>query len=283
MMVSFYKTCLKKRGTPLPPYKNLELEAVFMHVLKGTFKPYIEKYYTKKISKQMLPCFTPSGTFIEREIESLESYSGVICLDFDKLEHRYETKERITKDSHTFGVFTSPSRNGLKVFVKVDSGPEDHYTAFSQLSEYYKNLSGVFPDRKCKDVSRLCFISSDPFLYVNINSDTFKVDTSIIEETPRARETGQFHYADTAAQYLINFTQKKAGVYQHGNRNDFIFRLACNCNRYGIPKIQAVDICRIPYHTDTKDFPEPEFIKTIDSAYSNTHDFYRFELPRNLL
>ena len=64
-------------------------------------------------------------------------------------------------------VFASPSGEGLKCGVLVEAGAENHGEAFAGMSRYMEATYGLLPDGQCKDVSRLCFLSSDPLLHIN--------------------------------------------------------------------------------------------------------------------
>ena len=77
--------------------------------------------------KKQLPAFTPSGVFKEkRQLPFLESYTGFLHLDFDKLtqEQLQSAFQVISGIPYTFMCFVSPSGNGLKVFIEVDTGME---------------------------------------------------------------------------------------------------------------------------------------------------------------
>ena len=72
--------------------------------------------------KSKLPAFTVSATFNKsRKLEHLDKYSSVIHLDYDKVDNLSQVKESLCNIKYTYCVFVSPSGNGLKVFVRVDS------------------------------------------------------------------------------------------------------------------------------------------------------------------
>ena len=92
--------------------------------------------------------FTPSGTFTKRKAANLKEYSGFVHLDFDKLSSRdmYNAFKIICEEQFTYLCFQSPSGNGLKVFVQVDSGEENHSEAYLQVQQYYEDLLGIKSD-----------------------------------------------------------------------------------------------------------------------------------------
>ncbi|MBK6937993.1 MAG: hypothetical protein IPH18_14770 [Chitinophagaceae bacterium] len=74
-----------------------------------------------------------------------------------------------------FLCFISPSGNGLKVFIEVNTGAERHDTAYQQVMQYYENATGLKADVKCKDITRLLLCGYDPQLYKNIYNEKFPV------------------------------------------------------------------------------------------------------------
>ena len=124
-------------------------------------------------AKKSLPAFTPSATFKGgRKMEFLQQYNGIIVLDIDKLEKEklQQCKTKIRMDDFVFASFVSPSGNGLKIFVKVSSDKEQHKETFLELQLYFEELLQVEIDKSGKDITRLCFFSYDPELYLNENA-----------------------------------------------------------------------------------------------------------------
>jgi hypothetical protein len=232
-----------------------------------------------KLKKQLLG-FTPSGTFANgRKAELLTQYSGYVILDLDKLNPSDLEKAKSIASSitHTFAAFVSPSGNGLKIIVAVNSTAEHHNLAFQQVSDYYENQLQLNLDPSGKDVSRLCFMSYDPDCYRNINAEPFNVNIEIIqskvEETnikqmPENTEMDKkINIENTDWQIVfgrcIDFTDRKQ-TYLEGSRNNYIHLLACNCNRSGIPENLAIEYITQNFDLDTK-----EVHNTIQSVYKN--------------
>src|SRR5690606_37925744 len=126
----------------------------------------------------------------------------------------------------TWSCFRSPSGNGLKIMVQVATDAAKHEQAFKQVAAWYEAQLQVQIDRSGKDVSRLCFYSSDPDLYINTNCQPFEV----LDEAPvqtvmePAEPTNGADYAELF-QKAVEFTQNKA-TYMDGSRNKFVFLLA---------------------------------------------------------
>lgn len=221
-------------------------------------------------AKKALPAFTPSGIFEGgRKAELLKEYSKFIILDIDKLsKEQLDTIKKKTNESNfTYASFTSPSGNGLKILIQVNTAATQHKHAFIQAQAYYEKLLSITIDKSGKDISRLCFFSYDPNLYHNINASILQVninqsDLNIIQNTTHNIQ----HYA-LVYEHCKRFTEKKI-QYAAGNRNNFIHQLACNLNRKGIPMGAAIGYILADYNYNSK-----EITNTIKSAYSNSQEF----------
>jgi energy-coupling factor transporter ATP-binding protein EcfA2 len=105
--------------------------------------------------------------------------SEFIILDFDKLEGDIiEKKNNLKKRPEVYGAFISPSGNGLKIIFRLERPITDHLF-FQQVYKYYADQYGVDlgenPDHT-SEVSRACFFSYDPEMYVNEYAIPLKVD-----------------------------------------------------------------------------------------------------------
>jgi hypothetical protein len=238
--------------------------------------------------KKQLLAFTPSAVFSEkRQMPFLEMYSGFVHLDFDKLtpEQLQTAFAIISKISYTSLCFISPSGNGLKVFVEVSTELEHHDIAYLQVQKYYEDATGLKADPSCKDVTRLCFMSHDPNAYRTIQNEKFIVALpQFIREQQSQTPTAiapvvpieQAEPEDLNITFLFNqqiqFTNQKAS-YTDGNRNNFIYLLASNCNRVGLSQSDTEILC-----TQHFDLSEREIKTAVNSAYSHhTQEHKKFE------
>ncbi len=226
------------------------------------------------ILKKQLPAFTASGTFsTARKPEFLVEYSNIICLDFDKLDPaRYDiTFQKISEIPHTLACFRSPGGNGIKALLEVNTGPEQHEFAYKQAMSYYESVTGFPCDPKCKDITRLCFVSYDPDIYINELYKRFFIKP--VSTPPVAMPLPVITSPDYQALFsdCISFTEQKS-QYIDGNRNNFIYLLASNCNRKGIPESVALDSIMANF-----DLSEQEIRASVKSAYNNhSADFAKF-------
>lgn len=116
--------------------------------------------------KKLLPCVLFSGKFSKRSKDGLIEHSGFIVLDFDKEKDPQAKKEALSKSDYIYAAWISPSGEGVKALVKIDG--KRHEESFISLTKFFQNV-----DKSGKDVSRVCFESYDPSIYINIDSKTF--------------------------------------------------------------------------------------------------------------
>jgi hypothetical protein len=270
------------------PIEEMPLASVVLNVKEGTYDYMVSKIRTLKQEgnnekadelKKQLHAFTPSATFEGgRKPEYLKQYSGFVHLDFDKLppEILDEKFKQSTQIPYTYACFRSPSGNGFKVFVQVTTGAGEHAVSYSQVTAYYEKALGILSDPKCKDITRLCFVSSDPEAFINENHQVFPFQQ---EEPPFFQEAELPEKPDHKAAFdlCVDFTEKKE-QYLNGNRNIFIYQLASNCNRKGIPEAVAMPFIKAVY-----DLPVKELEAAVSSAYKNhTDEFAKFAKSANL-
>jgi len=215
--------------------------------------------------KKQLPCFTISGVFIERKKGlPISSYSYFTILDIDNLSKQgtniANIQAHISKIPEVFAGFTSPSKDGYKIIVKIDSESKHHEWATLKVMHFFQKKLNIEVDPSGKDITRLCFLSYDPNLYLNKNSKIFKVSLELT--------------MDKKIKKSIDFTEKSIS-FKDGNRNNFIFRLGCNLNRFGIQESSAIKFAVSKY--ESSQFTENEVEKSIKSAYRNKSEHGKFK------
>lgn len=233
--------------------------------------------------KKLLPAFTPSGTFEGgRKLEYLTQYSRFIILDLDKLapDDLQAAFQKAAAISYTFCCFRSPSGNGIKILIEVTSTQEYHLQAYNQVADYYEQHIGLPIDRSGKDITRLCFVSYDPETYRNINNEKFPViidgrlQTQKQEPKPEIKITkpeAEGNQYALAFDMQIQFTNQKE-QYGPNNRNNYIYLLASNCNRAGIPEQDTLQLCVENFDLDSK-----EIKASVSSAYHHhSGEFAKF-------
>ena len=251
-----------------------EINSIRYALLKGDLK-------TADEIKSSLIGFTMSGTYGAcRTKANLISYSKIIGLDFDHIPvSELDTLVKlINYCKFTLASFISPSGEGLKVFITVNSNGEQHTTAYSQVANFYKELSGHDFDAKCKDITRLCFVSCDADLFINEDATIFEVKEEV--KQIKSQPQREIQHDQTTYELLdkcLKFTEQKEQYY-NGNRNNFIFQFSCNANKFGIIEDDTLNYC-----TDNFDLEEREIKSTVNSTYKNqSADFAKFAKFANL-
>ena len=236
-----------------------KIEDIFYAIKYGEYEESIQNYRDilskdeKEANefKKTLPCFTVTGYFKTRRLlPNLEVYNPIIHLDYD-LKDEYKAKEIVAlanKIPFTYCSFTSPSF-GVKIFIRTDSNQSNHKECFNKLIKYYDGILGVASDHKVKDITRWCFVSDDPNLFLNPDSIKFLVNSE----------------SDLDFDDLWDFTSN-ISKYQKGNRNTFIHLFSCNSNRWGFDETETytylVDRCQ--------DLSENEILATVNSGFKGT-------------
>jgi len=238
-------------------------------------------------AKKSLPAFTPSGKFVGgRKLEFLAKYSSCIILDIDKLSAAdlQNAKHLANQSEFTFASFISPSGNGLKILVKINSDKANHKEAFLLVQAHYESILKLEIDKSGKDLTRLCFYSWDENLYYNENAKIFSVTEQ--EKEPKANIEREFKRteptivinSDAIYNHCVNFTEKKV-QFVNGSRNVFVHQLACNLNRKGVALNEALGYILTDFGYDEK-----EVTQAVNSAYGNSHEFgknEKYEAPKN--
>ena len=275
LMVSFYKDFTQNLGV-------INLLEIFKDIKSDKYKNDIEsiRYALHKNAdakasniKNKLTSFTTSGTFgANRTKTNINSYSQILCLDFDDIPvtEINHLSSVINQCKYTFASFISPSGTGLKVFIQINSNAEQHTTVYNHVANFYKDLSGYDVDAKCKDITRLCFVSYDAELFLNENANIFEIkEEPVISEKPY--QPLQQNPTDVLLDKCLKFTEKKEQYY-NGNRNNFIFLFSSNANKFGINEEDTLDFCLTNF-----DLEEKEIKATVNSTYRNQSvDFAKF-------
>lgn len=280
MIVTIFKN-IKDKSNPF--YRNVK--ETFERIKKGESRVLIEKIRKAVIHnnedlvkelKRELPSICFSGKFKIRNSNSCLKHSGLICLDFDHYdmpELMKHDRDMLCADKYTFALFTSPSGNGMKVIVKIPESIENHKAHFKALQEYYNNDNF---DKVTSDISRACFESFDPDIYINEDSEVFteKVEDEIYEHTTRVAII-PVESTNQIIQNLQKWFDRTLGM-NKGKRNQNVFIFASALNEFGISQSEAIG--HLMQYSE-KGFDRSEIETTVKSAYKNTakHNTKYFE------
>lgn len=112
---------------------------------------------------------TFSGTFNSRNDKELIKHSNLLCLDFDHIKDLETLFKRLLNDEYfeTQLLFRSPSGDGLKWIIPIDTSQTAHSNYFASVANYILQTYGVEVDKSGRDISRACFLPYDPQAYLN--------------------------------------------------------------------------------------------------------------------
>lgn len=265
---------LKETDTPF--HKNVL--SVLERIKNGDSKELVQSIRSEKnkdqrnLLKRQLPAICFSGRFSKRNDDSLIEHSGLICLDFDGYQTTKElmqAKETLSKSKYSFSVFVSPSGNGLKVIVKIPDDLENHVNYFNSLEKHFNSANF---DKTSKNVSRVCYESYDPQIYINTNSAVWnKTEEREYAQVERRvdRPTIPITDENKIADILVKWWVKKYPMTE-GQRNQNCFILAAALNDFGVNKELALYILS---QYSGPGFEQKEIDITVTSAYADTTKF----------
>jgi len=155
--------------------------------------------------KANLPAILFSGRFKQREDSGIRQHSGILVADLDELDCPIpELRATLKEDPHVIFVFLSPTGSGLKVGFKVPADADRHAASFAAVDAHVKQEYGEDIDPACRNLSRLCFTSHDPDLYVNWESVDLEVPDTI---TPSQSQKDDSHEREIATAHDIRLQQ----------------------------------------------------------------------------
>lgn len=248
-----------------------------------------EGVYRYSQSKIHLPAATFAGTFTARNAAAIKTHSKMIVLDIDGITETQinNYKDSFKDDKFIHACFVSPSNLGIKILIKLQCEPTHHLAAFLALKEYFKGNYALTIDDSGKDISRLCFISYDPDLYLNEGSEPFIFDLKEIKLGPTIAkfderpEKFKGYVISKDAKYAFGVCEKwtqRHHQYEQGNRNNYLHVLSCNLNRAGV----HIDDALLMIYNNHSDLPFKEIEQCVHSAYRrasehNSIDIYNTE------
>lgn len=214
-------------------------------------------------NKGNLPSVCFNGTFSHRSLKGLTEKSGLIILDFDKFSSEEEAiifKESIISIDYIFSAWISPSGLGVKVLVKIPVD-EMHKEYFDSLKLFFNSTHW---DDAGSDISRLCFESYDPEIYINTDSKVWDaIELPEIEDVGVSFTTIPVVSDNRIIDNLLKWWKGKYGTI-NGERNVNLFKLAIAFNEFGIAKSEAENVLS---QFCEKDFSIVEVRNIIKSAY----------------
>ena len=158
------------------PHKSISLLDAYNYIVGEYAKQRTEKLRGIKDPKQArqfkastFDYCTFSGMFQTRNDKALISHSGLLCIDFDHLQSVDLLRNQLLRDEYfdTQMLFVSPSGDGLKWIIPIDTKQTTHSNYFAAVANYIQQTYGVEVDKSGRDISRACFLPYDPMAYIN--------------------------------------------------------------------------------------------------------------------
>ena len=148
--------------------------------------------------KAELPFFmisaTTSGRFRACDVTGP---TGFLQLDVDKVgaERAARLRDTLGADPHILAAFVSPSGDGVKAIMRIPGSIEGHKAAFAAASAYMLATYCLEIDPQCCNVNRLCFVSHDPGIVVNVTATVLAVPP--LSQDVHGQEQHQEHRRET--------------------------------------------------------------------------------------
>lgn len=156
------------------PYSEVGKQVTYLRTVRNVDE---KRYREMKTALPFVVCaqFAPA----KRRKENF-AYADCFIIDIDHVAESgadmTELRRRVEADPHVVLSFISPSGNGLKVMYRLKEACCDHglytifYKKFATDLATRLSLSQMVDTRTC-DVSRACFLSCDPSVYLNAGAE----------------------------------------------------------------------------------------------------------------
>lgn len=224
--------------------------------------------------KKKLKAILFAGEFSQRNDASLTKHSGFMITDFDGFasEQTYQYwRDKLINNPHVYMLFRSPSGNGIKAVVRIPKSDAQEHSLRHEA--FGLTLECDYFDTTNKNVSRVCFESYDPDIYLNVFAEEFNgiIESKGYTYQERAPLCVLKNESEIIERIMkFNFKYEFA----EGSRNEYIFRVACCFNEYGLSRSVCEDYL---WNNINGQFDHQEFLTSIKSAYkkssSNTKYF----------
>lgn len=273
MKVDFYKD----KKSIIPVGRPRDVYYYFDRIRNGDVKKIVDEVRAcltkeeKDIAKSKLGAVTFCGTFHRRAKNQLKEASGLSIIDLDGFKNYDEVLDirgKLQQDKFVFSCWLSPSGLGLKFLVKIPTvESNDEYNSFYKCIVSYYDWLKI--DTSGQDISRLCFESFDPEIYINENSDLFVdfITPEVVTNDLGCQTNIPLTNQDEIANRLMIWFKKQ---YNGTNRNNSFHKLALAFNDFGVSKYTAE---RYILQNEQKDFKQSEILALINSAYKHSSNF----------
>lgn len=265
-MITYFKT-ISETSTPF----YVDVSIAIDRIKNGKSKVLVEDVRkesdknARNEKKKKLPAICFSGTFSKRADNAIIEHSGIMCIDFDGFrdeQHLFAKRQELISDNFSYCVFISPSGDGIKVLVRIPKDPMNHKKYFSSLKNYYS--CDEF-DVTCKNISRVCYESYDPDIYVNELSFIWSDMDNSDDYKPVVKQMIKVTDDNEIVRRLSLWWDKNYGMIP-GQRNNNLFILTSAFNDFGVDKQTARQVID---SYDVNGDMSKEIPSIIESGYRN--------------
>ncbi len=251
--------------------------------------------------KRALPFVAFSGVFEGgHRATQLRVYSALVVLDYDKISdpsRLAEMRSRCAEHPSVVAAFVTPSGEGLKVVVRTAGSAERHGHTYRQVAALFDRLLGCASDPACKDISRGHFVSWDPETCYRADARPLHLPLAESEGAVPLTQAGQASAGEwqaaegIPAEAACRSERPAAGTEAppvgiapccsadewvaawqklypavEGQRNNLLFRMACEAAGRGIPRqeLYRAAVARLA----EPGFDSREIAAVVKSAYS---------------
>ena len=207
-------------------------------------------------------------------------------LDFDDISELRDKQTDIISHDFVYACWVSPSGNGLKALVKIADG--------SKHREHFQSLQEVFPeiDRSGINVSRVCYESFDPEIYVRsdveIENDNNEKEKTNIKTDKITITVYSYKYSlSYLKKYIDNITEKYLTSIKETRQNKrFIYFL--DKTEFNSDEESKLDCWREDLFESARTFNniffdgKKQLIEKIDFFLQNKNWYYEKGIPYSL-
>ena len=169
---SFFKAPVQN----IIPHKSISLLDAYNYIVGEYAKQRTEKLrdiidpkQARQFKANNFDYCTFSGVFTSRNDKKIVQHSGLMTVDFDHLPNLEKVRQSLLVDEYfdTQLLFVSPSGDGLKWIIPIDTTTTPHSEYFTAVANYILQTYGIEVDKSGRDISRACFLPHDPQAYIN--------------------------------------------------------------------------------------------------------------------
>ncbi len=192
--------------------------------------------------KGSVPCFAVAVRFSGGKADAhITSYTGLTLVDLDGIapEALPDVLARVKADVHTLLAYTTLSGCGVRIVARYKAS--SYKLAFNTVNEYYRRLTGIAPDKKCSNPTRLSALAHDPEVLYRPEAEAFDIDAQAAqyatERKASKRPVGRPRKVVKPADVYdtVRRMVEAQGIrYEPHSHNDYICRVGYEMNRQGV-------------------------------------------------